>query len=152
VRIVLDDLTGPEVRAMVSDHLADMRATSPPESVHALSIAQIHADAVTFWSVWDGEHLAGCGGLKALPGCEGELKSMRTAARYRGRGVGTFMLAHLIEESRTRGYQRINLETGSQDFFAPARRLYARHGFVECPPFGEYMADPNSVFMCRDLT
>jgi putative acetyltransferase len=49
------------------------------------------------------------------------------------------------------GYHRMSLETGAMPFFAPARALYARHGFVECPPFADYREDPNSVFMTRDL-
>jgi len=72
---------------------------------------------------------------------------MRTSAAARRRGVGARMLAHLIEAARGRGYERLNLETGTQEYFAPARRLYRRHGFVECGPFADYVIDPHSTFM-----
>ncbi|GAA4425184.1 GNAT family N-acetyltransferase [Georgenia halophila] len=152
MRIMLDDLTSPAVQALISDHLADMRATSPPESIHALAPEQILQDGVTFWTVWDGDRLAGSGALKALGDHEAEIKAMRTAEDRRGQGVGGLMLDHLVTQARTRGHRRLSLETGSQAFFAPARRLYARYGFVECPPFGDYVEDPNSVFMTLELT
>jgi putative acetyltransferase len=61
------------------------------------------------------------------------------------------MLEHIVDEARRRGYRRISLETGSMDGFAPARQLYAKAGFIECEPFGEYTDDPNSVYMTRAL-
>ena len=149
--IELDDLTRAPVVALIGEHLADMRAMSPAESVHALDHSGLREDGVSFWTVWDGAELLGCGALKELSAAEGEIKAMRTRPAARGRGVASHMLLFLIGESRERGYRRINLETGSQDFFAPARRLYARHGFVECPPFGDYVLDPNSTFMTLSL-
>ena len=77
---------------------------------------------------------------------------MRTAPAFRGRGVGKAVLAHLLAEARARAYARVSLETGSQDFFAPAWALYRCAGFRECPPFDHYVDDPNSVFMTLDLT
>ncbi|TPX04548.1 GNAT family N-acetyltransferase, partial [Schumannella luteola] len=93
----------------------------------------------------------GCVALKQLDPAHGELKSMRTDAAARGRGLGRLLLAHVLEESRSRGYRRLSLETGSQDFFLPARTLYLRAGFVETGPFADYALDPNSVFMTREL-
>lgn len=61
------------------------------------------------------------------------------------------MLLHIMDAARAMGMSRLSLETGAWEYFVPARELYKKHGFVECPPFGEYVADPNSVFMCRDL-
>ncbi|MFC7406701.1 GNAT family N-acetyltransferase [Georgenia alba] len=151
MHITLDDLTSTDVRDLVADHLSDMHATSPPESIHALGPDQLNGDGVTFWTIWDDGRLAGCGALKHLGEHEGEIKTMRTVPAMRGRGVAADMLGHLLAEARSRGYRRVSLETGSQEFFAPARRLYARHGFVECPPFGDYTADPNSVFMTLEL-
>jgi putative acetyltransferase len=151
MRFEVDDLSRPAVRALVDEHLDDMHATSPPESVHALDHAQLRAEHVTFFTLWDGERLLGCGALKELSAEHGEIKTMRTVQAARGAGVGSAVLAHLLAEARRRGYARVSLETGTQDFFAPARRLYARHGFVECPPFGDYVLDPNSVFMTLSL-
>lgn len=151
LRIELDDLTGQDVRRLIAEHLADMRATSPPESVHALDHAGLLGADMSFWSVRDGEKLLGCGALKQLNPFEGEIKAMRTRPEARGRGVAARMLVFLIDESRQRGYRSVSLETGTQGFFAPARRLYMRHGFVTCPPFADYAPDPNSVFMKLSL-
>jgi putative acetyltransferase len=147
----LDDLARPAVRALIDEHLGDMRATSPPESIHALDHDQLRAEHVTFWTAWDEDGLLGCGALKQLDAEHGEIKTMRTAPAARRRGVGAAVLGFLLAEARRRGYRRVSLETGSQDFFAPARRLYARHGFVVCEPFADYVADPNSVFMTLNL-
>nr|WP_246335713.1 GNAT family N-acetyltransferase [Microcella alkalica] len=136
---------------MLADHIAEMRATSPPESVHALDLDGLSAPSVTVWTMWEGSTVLGCAALKELSPSEGEIKSMRTSSAARGRGVAGRMLAHLMEEARTRGYRRLSLETGAEEFFAPARRLYARHGFTECAPFAEYDPDPLSVFMTREL-
>lgn len=151
MRFELDDLARPAVRALIDEHLGDMRATSPPESIHALDHDQLRAEHVTFWTAWDEDGLLGCGALKQLDAEHGEIKTMRTAPAARRRGVGAAVLGFLLAEARRRGYRRVSLETGSQDFFAPARRLYARHGFVVCEPFADYVADPNSVFMTLHL-
>jgi putative acetyltransferase len=154
VLIALDDPLRPDVLALLEGHLADMRATSPPESVHALDPQALTAAHVTFWTAREDGVLLGCAALAELggdPPREAEVKSMRTAPASRGRGVAAALLGHLLEESRRRGYARVSLETGSQDFFAPARRLYARHGFVPCGPFGSYREDPHSAFMTLAL-
>ncbi len=151
MRIREDDLTGEEVARLLEEHLADMHAVTPPESVHALDLASLGAPDVTFWSVWEGDELLGCGALRELDARSGEIKSMRTARRHRGRGVASRMLEHIVREAVRRGYRRLHLETGSMPEFAPARAMYARHGFEPCGPFAEYTEDPNSVFMTRVL-
>lgn len=151
MRIENDDLTRPQVHALLAEHLADMHATSPAESVHALDLSGLQRDDITMWTVWDDGVLLGCAALLQLSADEGEVKSMRTAAAARGRGVGSRLLEHVIAEARARGYRRLSLETGTQEFFAPARRLYRRHGFGECPPFGDYRLDPHSVFLSLAL-
>lgn len=151
LRFELDDLTRPEVHRLLEEHLEDMYATSPAESVHALDLDALRGPGIEFWSAWEGcgddAELRGCGALKDLGGGVVELKSMRTAAGARGRGVGSAVLMHLLGTARARGAEQVMLETGVEDYFAPARRLYARHGFVERPPFGDYRPDPHSVFM-----
>lgn len=147
--IAPDDPLRPDVLALLEGHLADMRATSPPESVHALDAEALTASRVTFWTARDEGTLLGCAALADLGGGGGEVKSMRTAPASRGRGVAAALLGHLLDTARERGYARVSLETGSQDFFAPARRLYARHGFEVCGPFGSYRDDPHSTFMTR---
>lgn len=151
LRIEVDDLSRPAVRALLAEHLAEMRATSPPESVHALDLAELSTPRMTVWTLWEGEHVLGCAALAILSTAEGEIKSMRTTATARGRGVAARMLAHVLDEARARGLQRMSLETGAEEFFAPARRLYERFSFTSCPPFGAYRDDPLSVFYTRAL-
>lgn len=151
MQIRVDDLTGPEIAELLSAHLDHGNAHSPPESVHALDLAGLRTPDITFWSAWDGEELLGCGALRELSPEHAELKSMHTAARHRGKGVGRAMLEHILKEARSRGYARVSLETGSMDAFAPARALYQRYGFAECPPFGSYKLDPHSTFMTREF-
>ena len=147
LRFELDDLSRPAVVALLQEHLDDMYAVSPPESVHALDLDGLRAPGLAFWSAWDGPLLAGCGALKDHGDGSFELKSMRTAQGGRGRGVGSAVLRFLLEQARSRGGVRVLLETGAEDFFEPARRLYARHGFVVRGPFADYTDDPNSVYM-----
>jgi putative acetyltransferase len=151
MRIVVDDLTSEAIARFLEEHIRDMRSVSPPESKHALDLDGLRKPNITFWSVLDGDLIAGCGALKELDAQHGEVKSMRTAASHRGHGIGAMMLQHIIEEARRRGYIRLYLETGAMPFFTPARRLYARHGFVPCAPFADYKEDPNSVFMTLAL-
>lgn len=152
IRIDHDDPARDDVHRLLSEHLADMFATSPADSVHALDASALSGPFIKFWTAREDGELLGCGALKLLstqPGSAklGEIKSMRTAENARGRGVATLMLTHILAEARHGGYRHIYLETGTEDFFAPARRLYARNGFAECPPFADYVLDPHSVFM-----
>lgn len=147
MQIKEDDLTGPEIRALLETHFAGMLANSPEGSCHFLDFDGLNAPDVTFWSIWDGEALAGCGALKELDAEHGEIKSMRTHAEHLRKGVGAKMLTHIISEARQRGYRRLSLETGSTEAFIPALAMYGAHGFQYCPPFGDYVEDPFSRFM-----
>ncbi|MBW4837802.1 MAG: GNAT family N-acetyltransferase [Paenibacillaceae bacterium] len=149
--IKLDDLSGPEIAALIGEHLANMAENSPPESIHALNLDGLKRPDVTFWSAWINDELAGCGALKELDDQHGEVKSMRTAIPYRGKGVAKQVLAHLLEEAARRGYRQVSLETGFMEAFIPARRLYESFGFTYCEPFADYVEDPNSVFMTKRI-
>ncbi|MEZ5064046.1 MAG: GNAT family N-acetyltransferase [bacterium] len=149
--IRLDDLRGPEIRALLEEHLKNMRSISPPESVHALDLEALRRPEISFYTVWSGGELLGCGALKELDSRHGEIKSMRTANAHRRRGVARVVLTHLLREAERRGYERVSLETGSQAAFEPARCLYTRFGFERCGPFEGYVEDPNSVFFTRSL-
>jgi putative acetyltransferase len=151
MHIEVDDLSRPAVHALLEEHLEDMYAWSPPESVHALDLARLKVPEITFWTAWDGPVLLGSAALKDLGGGHGEVKSMRTPRHLRRRGAGRALLTHLIEHARQRGFTRLSLETGSQPGFEPARRLYAAFGFSVCEPFSDYALDPNSVFMTKAL-
>ncbi|HLO94588.1 MAG TPA: GNAT family N-acetyltransferase [Burkholderiaceae bacterium] len=148
----LDDLSDPRIALLLEEHLADMRATSPPESVHALDLGRLRRPEIRFWTAWDAQgQLLGCGAIKRLSGEHAELKSMRTAVPARGRGVGRVMLARLMDDARALGVRRLSLETGSHAFFEPAHALYRSAGFKLCGPFEGYVEDPHSVFMTREL-
>lgn len=151
MHIEVDDLSRPEVAALLRVHLEAAAANSPPDSMHALDIEGLKAPDVTFWTAWDDGRLVGCGALKELDPAQGEIKSMHTAQAMRGRGIARAMLAHIVAEARRRGYRRLSLETGTPPAFAPARALYAGFGFRECPPFGDYRLDPYSVYMTLEL-
>jgi putative acetyltransferase len=146
-----DDLTSEAVLALLQFHLDEMHQWSPPESVHAMPAARLRQPDVTFFSAWDGDVLAGCGAIKHLSESHGELKSMRAAPEYRGRGVGKALLLRLLEEARVRGYARVSRETGRPEPFHPAHGLYRAHGFVECAPFGDYVSDDFSICMTKEL-
>ncbi|MEZ4337087.1 MAG: GNAT family N-acetyltransferase [Sandaracinaceae bacterium] len=147
--IRIDDLRGEAVAALLREHLAHMHEVTPQRSVHALDLDALRAPDITFWTIWDGDALVGCGALREIAPTHGEIKSMRTVEAHRGRGVASRVVEHLLEEASRRGYTRVSLETGAFPAFAPARALYARHGFVECAPFAGYAPDENSMFMTR---
>lgn len=151
MEIRIDDLRGPEIAQLLREHLQDMRLHSPPESIHALDLDALRKPEITFWTVWDGSELMGCGAIKQLDPLHGEIKSMRTDARHKGKGVAAGLLNHILEEAKRRGYRRLSLETGSMEAFAPAHRLYARFGFEPCAPFADYVEDPYSVFMTKEI-
>jgi putative acetyltransferase len=151
MKIEVDDLSRPEIHALLDEHLQNMHALSPPESVHALDLDKLRQPGITFWSAWDGPVLLGCGALKELDATHAEVKSMRTPQALRRRGAGRALLTHIVGVARERGYRRLSLETGSQPAFRPAQALYASFGFTRCGPFEGYVEDPNSVFMTLRL-
>ena len=151
MEIRADDLSGPEIRALLAEHLDSMHQLSPPESVHALDLSALRNPDITFWTIWSSDELLGCGALKELSESHGEVKSMRTVSAHRREGVASAMLKHILVEAEKRSYHRVSLETGSAPDFAPARSLYESFGFTYCPPFGDYVDDPNSVFMTLQL-
>jgi N-acetylglutamate synthase and related acetyltransferases len=149
--IVPDDLSGEEVLALLQFHLDEMHRWSPACKVHAMPAERLRQHDVAFFSAWDEGRLAGCGAIKHLDEGHGELKSMRAAPEYRGKGVGRAILLHLLEEARARGYNRVSLETGRPEPFLPAQHLYLAHGFAECSPFGGYVSDDFSLCMTKVL-
>lgn len=144
-------LDEPQVVALLEVHFAGMLASSPAGSCHFLDLSGLRGPDVTFWTVWDGEDLLGCGALKQLDPQHGEIKSMRTAAEHLRRGTGAALVGHILQTARARGYRRISLETGSGTAFEAAHALYRQFGFTECGPFADYREDPFSRFMSRVL-
>ena len=151
LKIRVDNLENKQVIDLLKEHLNSMEHTAPAESRHALDINGLLEDGVTCWSIWDDSQLAGFGALKHLSKDHAEIKSMKTSVNYLRKGVASSILKYIIQEAQTRGYARLSLETGSMDFFAPARILYTSFGFKSCSSFGSYKEDPNSVFMTSSL-
>ena len=151
MQIKVDDLTSKEIAEFLEQHINEMKAVSPPESKHALDLNGLRKPEITFWTVWNKDALVGCGAIKELDASHAEIKSMRTAPEYRNRGAATMLLRHIIEEAKSRNYNKLSLETGSMAFFEPARQLYLKFGFVYCEPFASYKKDSNSVFMTKEL-
>ncbi|MEU9236433.1 GNAT family N-acetyltransferase [Streptomyces subrutilus] len=157
MKIVVDDLSGPEIAGFLDEHVRQMRSITPPESKHALDLDGLRGPGVTFWSVLDGDAgdagdaVVGCGALKRLDAEHAELKSMRTSPALKRSGIASRLLEHIITEARAMGFARLSLETGSAEFFLPARKLYEKFGFVPCEPFAAYRPDANSTFMTKVL-
>ena len=151
MQIMIDDLSGPEIAELLAEHLRNLFEVTPVKSRHALNLDGLRKPDITFWSVWRGGELAGCGALKELDAEHGEIKSMRTAKAHLRKGVASMLLEHMIAEARRRGYRRLSLETGAMPYFELAHALYRKFGFNHCPPFGGYINDPNSVFMTKEL-
>ncbi len=151
MEIQVDNLNGPEIAALLQEHLQNMTLHSPPESVHALDLEKLRSPEITFWSAWQNDELLGCCAIKQLDSKHGEIKSMRTASAHLRKGVAARLMRHLLQEAASRRYERLSLETGSTAAFAPAQKLYASFGFEFCDPFADYVEDPYSVFMTRKL-
>ena len=150
MKIQRGGLDDPRVRALLKSHLSQAGADSPPKSNHALDL-RLKGSEVEFWSMWENGDLVAIGALRKLARDHYEIKSMHTISNKRRSGFGSKILLHIIDFARARGAKRLSLETGSWDYFQPARALYSKYGFVECGPFADYVLDPNSVFMTLDL-
>lgn len=147
--ISLDNLESGTVLTLLEEHLADMYATSPAESVHALDPESLKDKSISFWSAEVDGVVMGCIALKELDQDHAEVKSMRTRENARNKGIASQLLEHVLMVAQEREYKKLSLETGSMDFFKPARNLYIKYGFTYCEPFADYTLDPNSVFMER---
>jgi putative acetyltransferase len=151
MKIVVDDLSGPEIAAFLAEHVQQMHEITPLENAYALDLDGLRRPDITFWTAIDGTALVGCAALKRLDPTHAELKSMRTAPVRQRTGVASRILEHVIGAARERGYRRLSLETGTAEFFLPARRLYEKFGFGYCGPFGDYQPSPHNTFMTREL-
>ncbi|MBD7968413.1 GNAT family N-acetyltransferase [Paenibacillus gallinarum] len=150
--IRIDDLTGPEIITLIEEHYKEMLSQSPEDSMHALDLERLRKPEIIFWTAWEGKELLGCGAMKELDPTHGEIKSMRTAPLHTRKGVAKRILEHMLEEAQRRGYHQVSLETGTLDSFKPAISLYTKLGFEYCEPFADYVEDPYSVFMTKQLT
>lgn len=147
MNIIEGGLDDPRVVALLAEHIKAARAHTSCDSAHVLDVGQLKSSDIRFWTAWEGDQVVGTGALKRLDAFHGEIKSMHTHRSHRRKGVAATILNHILAAGKQMGLTRISLETGSWPYFDAARELYKQHGFEECPPFGAYRADPNSVFM-----
>ena len=141
----------PKVHELLSKHFVELRAASPEGSAHVLDIPGLKVSSIKFWSLWQDENLIGCGALKFLEEGHGEFKSIRVADSFRKKGYGKKVISVLFEKSKELGVNKISVETGSGEFFRPARRLFKECGCEECEPFGHYVNDSNSCYMSLEI-
>ena len=151
IRIIPGDFSDRRVLDLLQIHLTSARAETAPGSAHALDVTALQSPDIDFWTIWEDQTLLGFGALKRISKDHGEIKSMHIAEAVRRKGAGSALLRHIIAAARARSMSRLSLETGSWKYFQAARELYSSHGFVECPPFADYVLDPNSIFMTLEL-
>ncbi len=151
IELRIDDLSSEASQSIVREHLAGMLENTPAKSVHALPLDKLRNPSITFWTAWIGSELCGCGALKTLDSQHGEVKTMRTRAKFLRQGVGQAVLTHIILQASQKGMRRLSLETGSSNAFSAARAMYLRNGFEICGPFSDYTLDPHSVFMAKQI-
>ena len=146
------ELQHDDVRELLAQHFAEMRAGSPPSACHVMTADALDRDDITFLSLRDGSgELLGVGALRTLDPSHGEIKSMRVADAARGTGAGRAMLDAIVAKARGAGMTRLSLETGTGDVFEPANRLYRAAGFERCGPFGGYRASDFTLFYTRTI-
>ena len=136
----------PDVNALLKKHFVELRSVSPAGSTHVLDIAGLKDNTIKFWSLWENNEIIGCGALKFLEKGHGEFKSIRVADNFRKKGIGEKIINHLILEAKKLNIVKLSVETGAGNFFQPARKLFNKFGFKECPPFAHYKEDSNSCY------
>jgi putative acetyltransferase len=141
-----------EVLELLNKHFIELRSVSPEGSAHVLDIEGLKDQNIKFWSLWEDNLLMGCGALKFLNKEHGEFKSIRVEDRFRKKDNGIKILKHLIFEAKKLNIKRISVETGTGDFFTPARKLFNKCGFKLCKPFAHYKEDPNSCYMSMRIS
>ena len=140
-----------EVNELLLYHFKELRSVSPEGSTHVLDIPGLKDPSIKFWSIWEDSKLIGCGAIKLFDQKHGEFKSIRLTNEFRKKGYGEKILKHLLIKAKNLNLRKLSIETGSGEFFKPARELFQKIGFKKCPPFAHYKEDPNSCYMNLDI-
>ena len=140
-----------EVNELLLNHFKELRTVSPEGSTHVLDIPGLKDPSIKFWSIWEDSKLVGCGAIKLFDQKHGEFKSIRVTNEFRKKGYGEKILKHLLIKAKNLNLIKLSIETGSGEFFKPARELFQKIGFKKCPPFAHYKEDPNSCYMNLDI-
>ena len=151
MKSIENNFDNPRVNTLLHYHFYQLRSNSPEGSAHVLDIEGLKVPSIKFWSIWDDDNLIGWGALKFLDQGHGEFKSIRIADEFRNMGYGIKLLDHLVIEAKKNGIKKISLETGSGNFFKPARKLFEKAGFKTCEPFAHYKIDPNSCYYSKEI-
>tara|TARA_Y100000590_G_scaffold96684_1_gene109861 strand:+ start:748 stop:1209 length:462 start_codon:yes stop_codon:yes gene_type:complete len=151
MKSIENNFDDPEVNELLKKHFIELRSVSPEGSTHVLDIPGLKDPSIKFWSLWEDEKLIGCGALKFLNTYHGEFKSIRIVDKFRKNGLGVKIINHLINEAKRLDIKKISVETGTGDFFSPARKLFKKCGFKSCKPFAHYKEDPNSCYFSLDI-
>ena len=137
----------PEVNELLINHFIELSSVSSVDRGHVLDISGLKNPSIKFWSLWENDELVGCGALKFLDKEHGELKSIRVADRFRRKGNGIKVINHIIDEAKKLNIKKISLETGTENFFGPARKLFYKCGFKPCEPFARYKKELDACYM-----
>ena len=151
MKSIENNFEDPKVNELLNKHFIELRSVSPKGSTHVLDIPGLKIPSIKFWSLWENNNLVGCGALKFLEDNHGEFKSIRISDKYRNKGLGKKIIDYLIEEAIKLNIKKISVETGTGNFFEPARKLFKKCGFKPCDPFAHYKEDPNSCYFTIDL-
>ena len=151
MKSIENNFNDPQVNELLIKHFIELRSVSPEGSTHVLDIPGLKVPSIKFWSLWENNNLVGCGALKFLEDKHGEFKSIRISDKYRNKGLGKKIIDYLIEEAIKLNIKKISVETGTGNFFEPARKLFKKCGFKPCDPFAHYKEDPNSCYFTIDL-
>ena len=151
MKSVENNFEDPYVNDLLNKHFIELRTVSPKGSTHVLDIPGLKVPSIKFWSLWENESLIGCGALKFLEGNHGEFKSIRVSDKFRNKGLGKKIIIYLIKEAKNLNIKKISVETGSGNFFKPARKLFKKCGFKTCGPFAHYKEDPNSCYFDLEI-
>ena len=151
MKSIENNFDDPQVNDLLNKHFVELRTVSPQGSTHVLDILGLKHESIRFWSLWENNELIGCGAIKFLDEKHGEFKSIRVADKYRRSGAGEKIIFHLINQAKQIGINKLSIETGAGEFFAPARKLFEKFGFKPCKPFAHYKEDPNSCYFNLEI-
>ena len=151
IKSIENNFGHPKVNHLLIKHFVELRSVSSKGSTHVLDIPGLKDPSIKFWSLWNNNYLIGCGALKFIGKNHGEFKSIRVSDDFRNKGIGNKIISHLIIQAKKLGIKKLSIETGSGNFFLPARKLFELFKFTKCKPFAHYKEDPNSCYYTLDL-
>jgi GNAT superfamily N-acetyltransferase len=139
----------PDAIMLIEELEGELEGFYPSESRHGYSVEKLIKQNVAFFVTRKDGVPAGCGGIQLFDKEYGEVKRMYVRPEFRGFGLAKFMLEELSKHTKENGINVLRLETGIHQKDAIA--LYRGWGFKEIAHFGEYKADPLSLFFEKEI-